>query len=700
MGSRTHRRSTTSILTVALATALTATACSDDGGEAQPLGSSSTIGTVTDPTSSTRIDSVTTRSGPVPNGPGRSRALFDRFDSCDAFLSAVKAKALEQVTPWGLNNPYGYGYPMPLATNEGMATATTAAAAVDQRSSGVAVGDAASSNAPGQVSQTNTQEAGIDEGDLVDTDGRSIYTVTDGMTLRVIDITAGKVTDTVTMPDGSGGHQLMLDGDRLVVVSQVWTTMSIQNVATDRAVLGPWNQGVNQTRIAIYDVSDPSNVKLLEEERVDGGAVAVRNVDHHPRVVMRSSFGAGLAFLQPATESAAQAALDHNRKIIENSTAADWLPKRYDSANDAGQQAIDCSNVGMPTTFAGMGLVWVASVDLDGDGSVRGAGGVIATGETVYASPTSLYVASNQWINPIDLERQGSAAAPTQHTDIHQFDLTDVSGARWVASGSVDGSLLNSYSMSEYDGRLRVATTTQPTGPIMIDESVANTTVMIPPQVAESSSSVTVLNRSGEDLAMESSITGLGKGQQIYAVRFIGPMGYVVTFRRTDPLYVIDLHDPKQPEVSGELHIPGYSAYLLPVGDGKLIGIGQDASENSGRTTGAKVSLFDVTDPANPRESDHLAVGGESMAEYDPHAITWLDPSLLFGVIDYNTGRNELLVIDVTGDSLTDQGRLEMPDYQQAQRSVIVGDRIVAIGYDRVIVFDRQSLQEVDTIAF
>jgi uncharacterized secreted protein with C-terminal beta-propeller domain len=349
-----------------------------------------------------------------------------------------------------------------------------------------------------------------------------------------------------------------------------------------------------------------------------------------------------------------------------------------------------------------MGLVWVASVDLDGSGRVRGAGGVIATGETVYASPTSLYVASNQWMNPFDLSRQGSVAATTQRTDIHQFDLTDVSGARWVASGSVDGTLLNSYSMSEYDGRLRVATTTQPTGPIMIEDTVgkATATAPAPHQITEPSSSVTVLTRSGEDLTMEFSISGLGKGQQIYAVRFIGPMGYVVTFRRTDPLYVIDLHDPKRPEVSGELHIPGYSAYLLPVGDGKLIGIGQDAGIDSGRATGAKVSLFDVSDPTNPRETDHLDVGGQSMAEYDPHALTWLDPTLLFGVNNYNTGRNELMVIDVAEDSLADRGRLEMPDYQQALRSVIVGDRIVAIGYDRVTVFDRRSLQVLDSIQF
>lgn len=701
MGTRTHRRSTTSILTVALATSLAAAGCSDDGGTAQPVGSSTIVDSAS---SSTTVDSSSTTISPggsVSNGPGRSRALLDRFDSCDAFLTAVKVKALEQVTPWGLGNPYGYGYPMPLASGEASATATTAAAAVDRQPGAPAVDDVASSTAAGpEMSQTNTQEAGIDEGDLVDTDGRSLFTVTDGQALRVIDIAAGEVTDTVSLPDGTGSHQLMLDGDRLVVVSMVWNAEPLQDASEDRAVIDPWTQGVNQTRIAVYDVSDPSNVKLLDEQRVDGSAVAVRNVAHQPRVVIRSDFGAGLAFLQPANQSGEAAALAYNRNIIEASTASDWLPKAYASASDSGHQALDCENVAMPARFAGMGLVWVASVALDGGGSVRGAGGVIATGETVYASPTSLYVASNQWINPWDLARRDAAVPSTPHTDIHQFDLTDVSGARWVASGSVDGTLLNSYSMSEYDGHLRVATTTQPTGPIMIEDTVGDATVARPQQVTESSSAVIVLARSGEDLSMASTIGGLGKGQQIYGVRFIGPMGYVVTFRRTDPLYVIDLHDPTRPEVTGELHIPGYSAYLLPVADGQLVGIGQDASEQTGRVTGAKVSLFDVSDPTNPIETDHLSVGGQSMAEYDPHAITWLDPSLLFGVNDYTTGRNALMVIDVANGSLTERGRLELSDSPQVQRSVIVGDRIAAIGYDRVIVFDRQSLQVIDTIRF
>jgi uncharacterized secreted protein with C-terminal beta-propeller domain len=118
-------------------------------------------------------------------------------------------------------------------------------------------------------------------------------------------------------------------------------------------------------------------------------------------------------------------------------------------------------------------------------------------------------------------------------------------------------------------------------------------------------------------------VGGLGKGEQVYAVRFVGPTGYVVTFRQTDPLYVVDLREPTAPRVSGELKINGYSSYLHPAGDGRLIGVGQDGSDN-GQLTGLQVSLFDVSDPARPsRLSRYALPGGYSQAESDPHAFLY-----------------------------------------------------------------------------
>src|SRR5262249_27258747 len=122
-------------------------------------------------------------------------------------------------------------------------------------------------------------------------------------------------------------------------------------------------------------------------------------------------------------------------------------------------------------------------------------------------------------------------------------------------------------------------------------------------------------------------VGGLGKGERIYGVRFVGPAGYVVTFRQTDPLYVVDLRDPATPRVAGELKINGYSAYLHPAGNGRLIGVGRSA-DDKGRATGMQVSLFDVADPTRPaRIAQYVLPGGYTEAEYDPHAFLYWQPT-------------------------------------------------------------------------
>ena len=127
----------------------------------------------------------------------------------------------------------------------------------------------------------------------------------------------------------------------------------------------------------------------------------------------------------------------------------------------------------------------------------------------------------------------------------------------------MDGTLLNQFAMDEHDGYLRVATTT---GQVWSDQDT-------------SESHVVVLGPGDGALSTVGSVSGLGRGETIHSVRFLGDVGYVVTFRQTDPLYTVDLSDPAAPAVTGELKILGYSAYLHPIGDGRLIGVGQDATE-------------------------------------------------------------------------------------------------------------------------
>ncbi|WP_344748287.1 beta-propeller domain-containing protein, partial [Streptosporangium vulgare] len=173
---------------------------------------------------------------------------------------------------------------------------------------------------------------------------------------------------------------------------------------------------------------------------------------------------------------------------------------------------------------------------------------------------------------------------PPEETEIHRFDITAAGAPRYVASGKVSGRLLNQYSLSEYEGHLRVATN--------LDRRAGHLdrlpdTPTGSPAAPDTSSAVYVLD--ADTLAKTGEVGGLGRGERIYSVRFIGPVGYVVTFKQVDPLYTLDLRDPAAPRRTGELKITGYSAYLHPAGDGRLIGVGQEASEQ-GRTLGTQVS--------------------------------------------------------------------------------------------------------------
>ena len=228
----------------------------------------------------------------------------------------------------------------------------------------------------------------------------------------------------------------------------------------------------------------------------------------------------------------------------------------------------------------------------------------------MYASPNVIYLATQQWQdwNAVPEFRRDDVVEMVT-TTIHRFDATDPLSVEYTGSGEVAGWLYSQWAMSEHDGVLRVASTTQ--SPFWGFRQ------------ASSQSLVTVLEPREGSLEAIGVVSGLGIDEQIYAVRFVGDAGYVVTFRQTDPLYVIDLSEPSAPRVAGELKIPGYSAYLHPIGDSLLVGVGQDADLN-GQVKGTQVAVFDVSDPFNPRQVDKLTLpGAYSQAEWDHHAFLY-----------------------------------------------------------------------------
>jgi uncharacterized secreted protein with C-terminal beta-propeller domain len=300
---------------------------------------------------------------------------------------------------------------------------------------------------------------------------------------------------------------------------------------------------------------------------------------------------------------------------------------------------------------------------------------VAADGDTVYGSGTSLYIADDHrsQMIPQPLGPTGRSSVPVPNkTQIHRFDIAAPGPPQYAGSGEVEGTLLNQYSLSEYNGHLRVATTVGQPG-------AAN-------GPRQSQSIVTVLARGDKSLTQVGRVDGLGKGERIYAVRFFGAVGYVVTFRQVDPLYTLDLSQPSRPRVVGELKITGYSAYLHPVGDGKVLGVGQEATEQ-GRRLGSQVSLFDVANPATPsRLAQYQIEGGSSEVEYDAHAfLYWPARNLVVvPVMEAKIARslngeyrqtNYALVLKIEQGRLVEAGRVSHTN-GMIRRSLAIGEEL------------------------
>lgn len=649
---------------------------------------------------------------------------------------------------------------------------------------GAAPADAAGPPIRGEdYSGTNVQEAGVDEPDLLKTDGRTMYVVNRGR-LEVLDVTGDQPRSLTSLPlDVGWDAQLLLHGDRLLVTStsgivvpfaaETTTDDGREAPADDAATTEEqgiaasdmaYPAGSGSTLLTSIDVSDPTRPVVDERLTLDGWIVNSRLVDGVVRLVVRTEAGINLPWEYPRAAGlrAERLALEANRELIRNSTAEDWLPYYVHESADGGEQAdtlLACNRIAHPEDFAGLGVLSVLTVDLATGSLVPGkaATGLLAAGDTVYASPETLYVATTRWQDWTALtDQQRDRRQQEVATEVHAFDIADPRTAGYLGTGEVPGTLLSQWAMSEHDGHLRVASTV---GSPWDDsrrpsESVVTVLRVRDGERTDDPNGEASRDRTGE-LTQVGQVSGLGLTERIYAVRFMGEVGYVVTFRETDPLYTLDLRDPTTPKVTGELKIMGYSAYLHPMGDDLLLGVGQDADER-GRTRGLQLSLFDVSDPAEPALRSQTALAdGSSDVEYDHRAflhwpatgltavpfqrwVDWGDPAIqrdpepASGVWVFTATRADGIqtegtishldpyLRDLGIEDLTDDGQdtdaadgtqepisperedlLWRSSYEmRIMRSVVIGDRLVTVSEVGVAVHDRDSLDERGWLTF
>ncbi len=395
-------------------------------------------------------------------------------------------------------------------------------------------------------SATNIQVAGVDEADIVKTDGEYIYLVS-GQKVIIVKAYPPEQAQVLSEIELEGTVVgIFVNGDRLVVFEggMPYYDMPVVREYDIMPYISP------KTFIKVYDISDRENPRLQRELSADGQYVSSRMIGDYAYVVI-------------------------NEPVYEQDDELN-LPRIYSGGNETEIPATDIYYCDVYDYYY-MYTTIIAINTQNDDQEPTYETILLGASSNLYVSMDNIYLTFPIW---------GGYVGDSERTAIHRIHIQG-SVMNYTASGEVPGMVLNQFSMDEYDDHFRVATTTYG-------------------QTTENN--VYILNMS---LNITGSLEDLAPGETIYSARFMGERGYLVTFKQVDPLFVIDLSDPQNPEVLGYLKVTGYSDYLHPYDENHIIGIGKETTD-AGEFAwyqGVKISLFDVTDVSNPREISKLEIG-------------------------------------------------------------------------------------------
>jgi hypothetical protein len=643
----------------------------------------------------------------LPGGSPRAAAAgLVPFPDCDTLLAHHRTELSRSATSYGIEasgGAYLESGDLRAAGGDspGAASAPTAASA--------ATGDAVGTGSTG----TNLQEPGVDEPDSAKLTGDLLVAAAAGRLQVLRAGPAPELLSSLPLGDGSSGAELLVEGDRVLVIAGSWRPApgSPRPLPTDPMPVDPMpvepdledssislpQPGSSVVQLVLVDVADPTAPRVLESLEIDGRYVSARLARGTVRLVTASTPQvAGVAPVEPHASAQEAEALRRNRAAAQSVGLGEVLPQAVrrgaDGAELASGPAVACGSVQHAQAGAsGVSTLLVTTLRPDLGLAALDSTAVTTHDDLVYASAERLYVATSRWgaVAAASDTRQSSPDEVT--TEVHAFDTSASDRTPYLGSGSVRGHVYGRWALSEHNGDLRVATTLQPPW----DGS------------GQSSSSIVVLGQDGDRLVERGRVDGLGLDERIFAVRYFGDLATVVTFRETDPLYVLDLSEPTRPRVLGELKIPGFSTYLHPVGDDRLMGVGMDA-DFSGRVTGFQVSLFDLTDLSNPVQVDRLSLGeGYSPASEDSRAFSY-DPAsrtalLPFQTVDPRaaTGRSSALGIRVTTDfRLEEAGRLDVGPTTAVERVLVGAELSYAVTPQGVVAVQTATLARQGSAEF
>lgn len=445
---------------------------------------------------------------------------------------------------------------------------------VDSTTNANSKNETATNEVANDYSKTNTQVQGVDEADIVKTDGTYIYYLTNEKLTIINTENASQMKEmsTIKFDETFTPEELFLNNDKIIVIGTRYEyDKTERKIGIDEDYLYPNYMDKTYTSAKLYNVKDKINPTLERTVEVEGDYLTARMIDSN--VYIASNKYMYYAYICNTYKST---------ELNED----DFKPHYLDTATSNETKSINFDCIYYIPEFEDTNYLNIVAFNITNNQEAN-VESYLGAGEEIYASKENLYVTKTKY----DYERKNKTSITTE---IYKFNLNNAN-CTLAKAGDVPGSVLNQFSMDECNGYFRIATTDSTSW-----NSESNT------------NNLYVLN---ENLETIGKIEGLAKGERIYSVRFMGNRAYMVTFVETDPLFVIDLSNPTTPTVLGELKIPGYSKYLHPYDETHLIGIGEDTEVvNYGYgdrvvTNGMKMAMFDVTDPNNPKELYNVKIG-------------------------------------------------------------------------------------------
>ncbi|MEL7566182.1 MAG: beta-propeller domain-containing protein [Dehalobacterium sp.] len=452
-----------------------------------------------------------------------------------------------------------------------------------------AVADQAASEAgSSDYSATNIQVQGVDEGDIIKTDGKYIYQVNNNRVIIVLAAPAEKmtITDTINFTNEEFSPQeLYVDKKHLVVIgSSDGSRLMDQPKISPEANIYPPVSPTNTLKVIIFDITDKNDISKIREVELEGNYVSSRKVDSQLYLT-------------------ANKYLDYY--YMTEGQETDTVPLYRDTKMKDEYIKIPYQEICYFPGRLAPNYLLVAGLDLDQPDQEMKVSAYLGAGENIYVTENNLYVAVTGYQGNEAEQAKRILPQPETldiNTLVYKFSLNQ-GEVKYSAQGEVPGTILNQFSMDEYKGYFRIATTK---GDTWRDDEYT------------SKNNVYILD---ENMKITGKIEDIAPGEKIYSVRFMGGRGYMVTFKKVDPLFVIDLNDPKEPKILGALKIPGYSDYLHPYDENHIIGLGKDTVELSqkdgqGNETGTmafyqgmKIALFDVSNVAHPIQKYQEIIG-------------------------------------------------------------------------------------------